>query len=148
MSDGIRKKIIYIFFGLSVLYLFYNTRDNEPDRKANSPLSQESQFVVLDTNIKQTDIIDIEEKSNEEWGRNPFRFDHTAVKMIASAPRENKVWKLSGIVYNNASPIAIINKKPVKIGETINNAKVIKINKENVIINYQGSEIVLNVSKG
>lgn len=52
---------------------------------------------------------------------------------------------LNGIMYDQKSPMAIINNKIVIEGQTIENATVVKILKDKVILSCEGKEIKLEV---
>jgi hypothetical protein len=55
---------------------------------------------------------------------------------------------LTGIVYNDRTPLAIINNRPVKVGDAIDQAKVVDIGTRTVTVEYQGKRVTLTVSKG
>ena len=71
----------------------------------------------------------------------------TSDKAPASAPPKGKKQKftLNGIIYDVKAPTALINGTLVKVGDTIEGAKVKKITKVDVELEYQESVIVLNI---
>ncbi|HKK20365.1 MAG TPA: type II secretion system protein N [candidate division Zixibacteria bacterium] len=147
MSDSLRKKIVFVAFIAVAIWGYTNFR--QPHQ---GPIPQES---VVAGNEQAPDIrvntpsrpVNIEEKSKEPWGIDPFHL------IVIPATKENQpatslYWQLSGIIYTNQSQTAIINEKPVQIGETIDNAKVISIDKDQVVLEADGVRMTLTVSQG
>jgi hypothetical protein len=65
---------------------------------------------------------------------------------MAVAPSVNKSgFRLSGIMFSEAEPMAIINNEIVKPGDTINNAKVELIEETQVTLSSNGQEFTLSV---
>ena len=54
---------------------------------------------------------------------------------------------LNGIMYLNDGPQAIINNSTVSEGEMTGGAKVMRINKNNVVLNFNDLEITLSLKK-
>lgn len=149
MSDSIRKKIVYIIFSAASVWGVINLISDK--KTSDTHASNEPTVVVVpqiekELLVQQTDKINIEEKIRESWGRDPFKSKTVSNK--SAKPTKNKLWQLSGIIYNSSSPVAVINKKPVQVGEKIDNARVVKIDKKEVTIEYNGHKIKLTVSKG
>ncbi|MCK4574027.1 MAG: general secretion pathway protein GspB [candidate division Zixibacteria bacterium] len=44
--------------------------------------------------------------------------------------------------------MAIINNRPVKTGDTINDARVVQIDKKEVVLEHKGKRIRLTIAKG
>ena len=92
-------------------------------------------------------IINIREKESEPWGVDPFKSKTKRAKkkqMVNQPP----VWNLTGIMYNEQSPIAYINKKAVRVGSMINEAQVIDISRSAVTLELKGNRFTLHVGKG
>jgi len=53
-------------------------------------------------------------------------------------------FELGGISYSPTNPIAIVNGAMVTVGENVEGAKVVEINKSNVKLNHNGKEIILH----
>ena len=90
----------------------------------------------------------IDDYNNKDWGRSPFnsRFSSTEAKVNYNL--QSISWNLSGIIFNTTTPLAIINKKPVTVGQIVDNAKVVAIEKDEVILKIDDKQIKLKVSKG
>ena len=72
--------------------------------------------------------------------KNPFRADHFSemVKITGSTD-------LKGITWDSAKPFAIIGNKVVMEGDSIDGKKVIKINKDSVVLEEAGRQIILKL---
>jgi type II secretory pathway component PulC len=92
-------------------------------------------------------LVNVEQQAKEPWGADPFRVKARSGKKNGKA-RKKPRWQLSGILYNNQHPVAIINKRQVRTGETINDAKVLKIDKKAVTLEHNGKQMTLTVTKG
>ena len=69
-------------------------------------------------------------------------------KLTSVRRRENVGgFVLNGIMYLIDGPRAIINDIIVGEGETVNGAKVKKIKKDSVLLNYKDSEVALNINQ-
>lgn len=55
--------------------------------------------------------------------------------------------KLSGVVYDPANPMAIINGRFVGVGDSISGAKILRIERNCVAISFEGSERTINLSR-
>ena len=101
------------------------------------------------TSAPTADRLNIQEKSNAPWGRDPFRA--ATVRAVPRTDRPQQVqsdWKLSGILYNSSSAIAIINGKSARTGDTIDNARVVQIDKNTVTLEKNGKRFTITVAKG
>jgi hypothetical protein len=69
--------------------------------------------------------------------------------IVFQRPEEKKAYQaefiLNGIMYLEGSPRAIINDAMVGIDDTVSGAKVIKIEKRYVVLQYNGAEITLDL---
>lgn len=74
--------------------------------------------------------------------RDPFYQEKKpeVIKKIEEAPTQKKplpVLKIQGMVWGGNFPQAIINNKVVKIGDKIEDASIVEINKEGVVILFE-----------
>jgi len=77
--------------------------------------------------------------------RDPFRgFKTEGTPGIKDAGVKPPTLTIQGIVWGGSVPQAIINNKVVKIGDLIEDARIIDINKEGVIIFFGGRQYNLN----
>ncbi len=147
MSDSLRKKIVFVLFILVAVWGYTNFR-----KPANHPIPAES---ITAGNEQSTSTpvntpsrpINVQEKSKEAWGSDPFHLVAIPATKDAQTTK-NLYWQLSGIIYTNQSQVAIINEKPVRIGDSVDNAKVISIDKDQVVLEAGGVRMTLTVSQG
>ncbi len=78
----------------------------------------------------------------EGWGRDPF-FPGTS-SVAADSGLEGFV--LSGILWNQDNPYAIINNDIVAVGDIVDDAMVLEINEDNVIVEQDDQRYILKVS--
>lgn len=154
MNEKLRKKIVIAVFVGAVVWGGFNFF---PTKKAVvAPAAQPQSSATADPEILANDMrkdvitnssINVAKDSHKKWGRDPF-INTTKPKEQIVNQTQNKLWKLSGIIYNNQTPSAIINRRPVSVGDIIDDATVKEINKKNVKIELNGKEITLFVNKG
>lgn len=146
MNERTRKMLIYLLFVVAVIWGIYSF----PESK-EQPVSEQVPVAVPASTpasaITTTATINVEEKKAETWGKDPFhspRKVRNSIRRTAS-PRQ---WNLSGILYNQELPLAYINGKAVKAGDTIDNAKVIDIDRKKVTLEYRGDRFTVSMKKG
>jgi len=76
-------------------------------------------------------------------------------KIVFQRPDKNKLdgirqlaapeFALNGIMYLEGAPRAIINDVVVEVGDTVSGAKVVRIDRQSAVVEYNGAEIVLNL---
>ncbi|MBU4590249.1 MAG: hypothetical protein KKG01_04930 [Candidatus Omnitrophica bacterium] len=64
-----------------------------------------------------------------DWGRDPFSSGQTT-----SAPSTVSDMVLTGILWDDSSPLAMINDNPIAVGDKISGYTVVEIRKDRVII--------------
>ena len=91
-------------------------------------------------NLSQREAQEARALLEELKKKNPFRADHFSdmVKIIGSTD-------LKGITWDSAKPFAIIGNRVVVEGDSIDGKKVIKINKDSVILEEAGRQIILRL---
>jgi hypothetical protein len=75
-----------------------------------------------------------------------FQQPHDAVQSDEKKPTTPE-FVLNGIMYLEGSPRAIINDSMVEVGDAVNGATVVKIDKKNVLLEYNGAEISLDLKR-
>jgi len=145
MSEQTRKKIIFIALPLAILWAVYSYQPKHKDVVDSSNTMTEEPLDGSPVMHKiPRKMINIEEYEKKPWGKDPFYIP--AKKQIIKAEPIN--WVLSGIIYSSDNPLAIINKKTVRTGDLIDQAKVVKIDRKKVVLDHEGSQITLTVTKG
>ncbi|MEE8405144.1 MAG: hypothetical protein V3S17_07110 [candidate division Zixibacteria bacterium] len=149
MSESTRKKILYAALVGAIIWGVYNfvpksqistTTTSKPVVSRQAPVeATNTTFARIDKTINVADM------KLKGWGSDPFRARN---KKTFNKKAPKKVWKLTGIVFNDFNPLAIINGKSIGVGDIIEGAKVLKIERKKVVIEYAGNSISLWVSKG
>lgn len=159
MTEAKRKKMMYGILVVAVIWGAWNlSQPRRTSRPVETPtVAQES--AVQEATVETQPGIDVAAKRSEPWGRDPF----TGKLARASSPRQsnnavsrtgevatswNKGWSLTGIIDNGTMPFAFINGKMVKVGDLIDQARVVSIEKQKVTLSLNGSQFALKVNKG
>ncbi len=149
MSEGLRKKIIFLTLPVALIWAGFNLSGDKPEHKqelAGSSMEPPS------NNIAQTSpaiSINLEEKAAQPWGTDPFRtYTYGLTSDDRPTPSTALGWTVSGIIYSSHDPIAFVNNHSVRVGDTVNEAKVMAIDKKSVIIEHNGRQITLAVNRG
>lgn len=151
MNEKTRVKIIGAILVCSLVWAGFNFNSGQKSTVPEAPQTKQPIETAQNVARANTNFIDIKKFESESWGRSPFYLSSLATKELPTSmvqPGNVLAWTLSGIIYNNTSPTAIINKQPVKTGELVDKAVVTSIEKDKVTIQYNNKEILLKVSKG
>lgn len=150
MNQAVRTKIIAVVLAIVSIWAVYDQVGENKEKTAAQDTTAKT--VIYPAIAGQSAAqVDIEKDSKVSWGRNPFVYRSYAVESDEPAQVTNSYsvsWNLSGILYNPQLPVAIINKKPVQVGDTVADARIVSIEKNKVIIEYNGEKIELKVSRG
>jgi type II secretory pathway component PulC len=150
MNESTRKGIIYLVFAVTCVWGYFNlfgkpqsTSSPQPVLVPAATLSPTTAAAIMDTTV-------LAQLRNSDWGDDPFKKGSTAMVDAPQTAEHNfsPQWNLSGIVYSPKDPLAIINGKMVRVGDIIEDAKVTKIEKKKVTLDYSGSSMTLTVNKG
>ncbi len=159
MTEAKRKKMMY---GILVVAVIWGAWNLSQPRRASRPVENSAvtqEVAVQEATAEAQPSIDVAAIRSEPWGRDPF----TGKLAKASSPREsngsasrtseagtrsNKGWSLTGIIDNGTMPFAFINGKMVKVGDLIDQARVVSIEKQKVTLSLNGSQFALKVNKG
>ncbi len=155
MTVAKRQRIMY---GILVVALLWGGWNITHPRKRTVPPQETSAPMAEATPTVQPTISKEVAASLEAqpWGRDPFsasaaRYSaETTLQQTAKRSTEPRAvsWSLTGIIDNGATPFAFINGKMVKVGDLIDQARVVKIERQKVILSHNGNEILLRVNKG
>lgn len=81
-------------------------------------------------------------KSDDQPALPGVLFEQPKPYVAADAPPE---FILNGIMYLEGSPRAIVNDSMVEAGDMVGGARVVKIEKRNVLLEYDGAELRLDL---
>lgn len=146
MNQKLRKQILFGCLGAAILWASFNMGENGLDQPGKYDLTTIQSLTpgLVGDSVPINVVIDTNRLMLATWGPNPLRSTKKLRRRIAPLLS----WKLTGIVFNAAGPLAFVNQKIVKVGDMIDQAKVIKIDKHTVILRYSNEFITLTVSKG
>lgn len=149
MNEKIRKAMVWGLLVCATIYGAYNF--SGPDQTTSFQQDQPRTVAALPAQATEQTVeqfIDVEEKAKAAWGTDPFRAKKVRKAQSVKVQRDEPEWFLSGILYNNSQPLAVINKRTVKTGDTVDRARVIQIKRKKVLLEYKGSRFELTVTKG
>lgn len=149
---GIRYKIIIVFFTIVFLKsLFINDlsarqdfdiiRDSESKERPQT--EEDASKIIVRPNIEY----------EAEGLRDPFKVYEEEYKKrkeeVAVGKEPIQIEPLpsltiQGIVWGGSAPLGIINDKVVKVGDTIEGVKIIKIDRDGIKVLYHGREYNLS----
>jgi hypothetical protein len=140
MTEARRKKIVYAALVLAIIYGTYNfTVGRKPLQVTPpatiKPISADSLALLA------RDSLDISDISAAPWGRDPF-----GTRRISAAP--TRLWELKGIVYSETAPLAYINGHRVGINQRVDGARVVRIDRKKVTLEFNGRSFDIYVIEG
>lgn len=143
MNEKMRKRLVYGSLVLAIIYGAYNFSGSGKKLMVEAPATIQPMAgatPVVEEKLRAETVAALE---SETWGRDPFGKPRKAVE---SAPRQT--WTLRGIIYNATRPLAYINGSRVGVGDKVNNATVVAIDKTKVTLEFGGSQFDVFVRKG
>ncbi len=159
MTEAKRKQMMYGILVVAVIWGAWNLSQprRTPRPVETQPVSQE--VTVQEPTVEALPSIDMAAKRSEPWGRDPFtgkaarpssprESNSASARMSENSARSGKGWSLTGIIDNGTMPFAFINGKMVKVGDLIDQARVVSIEKQKVTLSLNGSQFALKVNKG
>ena len=151
MTEKTRKTLVFSLLPLALIWAFFNMggKENDAELPPSPPVITGLDSVVIQ--LPEQSAINFDELDylrTAAWGEDPFRLKPTPNAVVVSSKPTSRGLILSGILYSTDNPVAIINGSPIRIGQEINGAKVIEIEKDKVILERQGKKQSLTVSKG
>lgn len=150
MNEATRKKVLMVIAVVAVIWGISNFTGDSP--KTSSQPDSSDAYIPLSAvtaEPKSTQLeIDIDSVRSMPWHGDPFRAHVRPSNQGAAGHEVEQVWTVSGIVYSATKPMAIINARPVVVGDVVDNARVLEIQRNAVVIEGAGQRIELTVSKG
>lgn len=146
MSEGLRKKLVYATLLLAIIWAVYNYPTTPKKASVSEPPVRSIQPLPEPTGELVAQLIDIEQETSESWGKDPFR-SYRSQKQLERTEKEHH-WVLRGIVYSDEDPLAFINRKSVRVGDLVDQARVVAIGRRSVTLDHNGQQIKLAVNKG
>ena len=149
MSESVRKKLVFATLPLALIWAAFNYR-SAPEPAASAPevpVVEPSPAATIGA-VAPKGLIDIEAVSAARWGADPFRSYRYRGEPGKTRPTTALAWILSGVVHGDNEPMACINKQTVRVGDTVDKATVVAIEKKSVTLEYRGRRLTVAVGKG
>lgn len=155
MNEATRKKLLYVLLALAVLWGGWNiTHPRKRYQPGTEPVTATTSEVSSASAAPAP--VSVEQKRAEAWGRDPFRSQNQAANTRFEPTSDGATathsvstgWSLTGIIYHATNPMAFINGHMVRIGDTIDRARVVTIDKTKVTLSVNGTHFDLFVNKG
>lgn len=155
MNERTRKIIIFSTLPIALVWAYFTlsakktvvTPASGPALTTVAPLSAPAQTVqIADTAL-------ISRIRSQSWGSDPFRgrtvYHSTETKSVpVVAQSDNQLsFVLSGIMYSAQNPVAYLNGRAVTVGQKVNSATVISIERRAVILQIDGRRFTISLSK-
>ena len=128
-----KKLIVLIILGMGAIFsLIYGIVTPSKARRVASQRSPDirKQPVPAVENVDAPAVGGSRRTSFSDWGRDPF-----SSGPAASAPANVFDMVLTGILWDDSSPLAMIDDNPVAAGDKIGDYTVVEIKKDRVILN-------------
>ncbi len=156
MNEAVRKRVVYSVLVAAILFGLYNFTIGKKVASLPTDPGHAPSVAVVDTLGSSRPKIDLEESAAKPWGRDPFVRTGTVSPRNAvpssptayQSPTRSAIWILTGIVYSSTSPLAYINQKAVRVGDIVDQARVVKIDKNKVVLEHNGDRFDIYVTKG
>jgi type II secretory pathway component PulC len=140
MNERIRKGFVYMSLVLAVAWAINNVDSKKPaaPEQPAATAGSTTTSTIPDTTGAAVDWRELETAA---WGNNPF-----STSARATAPTIS--WHLKGILYSAESPLAYINSRRVRVGDTVDNAEVVNIERHRVTLRHNGKVFHLPLDEG
>lgn len=148
MKAQTRQKIIFTILPLAMVWGAYNLFWHDAPKPVAPPDAAIQPTVSVTKSGPTLGKPDLERVKAAQWGADPFRTLIKPAGKPADKPKEELKLILSGIVFNERSPMAVINKKTVRPGDMIDGARILSIDRKSVTLERNGRRLQLKVSKG
>ncbi len=148
MNQAKRKIIIYALLVAAVIYGIANIPGRKDKEQTDSSLDNPAPVAQkIPASVKQA--IDIAYYSSLPWGSDPFcRFYAEVDNRTGQSDTPAPQWTLNGVIINTKTTVAVINKNIVHVGDKVAGARVVDIKKNEVIMEQDGSEFSIQITKG
>ena len=153
MNERHRKMLIFAALPVALVWGYYDLIV-KPKAVATPPSSIDTPSASAPAaSVAQSDSLSsrIAAIKSESWGSDPFRMGTRRIVPSYTAPepkRNDIVWQLNGIIFNENTPFAYINGRSVKVGDIVNTAKVVAIDRKTVTLEVNGGRLTLTLRKG
>ncbi len=155
MNGRTRKIIIFSTLPIALIWAYFTlsakktvvTPASDPALTTVAPLSAPAQPAqIADTAL-------ISRIKSQSWGSDPFRgrtvyhASETKSAPVAVKSDNQLSFVLSGIMFSAQNPVAYLNGRAVTVGQKVNSATVVSIERRAVILELGGRRFTISLSK-
>ena len=144
MNPRYRRLVVILALGVSIVWGVYNSPSGSKEKADSQRPATIKPISAQELEFSREGLINIEKMELTAWGKDPFRRKHRK-KHVSLRPKLPK-WTLSGVLFNSAEPMAVINNRSVKVGNVIDKARVVDIQKKSVVLEYSGRQFTIKVT--
>jgi len=139
MTEKNRKKIVYIVFGLAVVWALFNLPfGKKAERNSRGNADQNEMIASLNSIADSQEKIDL----NQDWGNDPFAITKEAKRQVT---RRTVKLKLTAISESNGNYWALINGEILSVGDRINGWKLVEVTKTKAVLSKNQETIRLKI---
>jgi hypothetical protein len=147
MSASIRKKIVYVFAVAALIWCAFNYEWNsKPTRPVPAASAPAIASIVPPTTAHTSLKINVDSLASLGWGDDPFRVESSGG--MSTGADHDAAWTVSGIIYSDTKPMAVVNGHSVQVGDSVGGAMVVAIKRHQVKLRLHDSEFSIAVTKG
>lgn len=152
MNARTRRIIVFSALPVALAWGYFNlvVQRQPASVSTATPVTQVAPNSVAPLSPADTSAAPIDRLAGEPWGTDPFRMGASRREASVTAPmvkRASLVWELNGIIYSETLPFAYVNHKSVKVGDIVNNATVVAIERKAVTLEFDGRRFKISLNK-
>jgi type II secretory pathway component PulC len=143
-----RQKIVIAALPVAVIWGAYNLLWTKEKTPVEQPVVASQTVVPVESPRLIPGDPDLQQIKEADWGTDPFKSEIKREAKPADNSKKELKLILSGILFNERSPMAVINKRTVRSGDVIGDARVVTIDRKSVLMEQNGKQFRLKVTKG
>ncbi len=144
MSDT-KQRIYMILAAAAIAFWGYNAVKRQSAESDTAPQQVVTTPLAVSTAPVATPEVGL--VRSKPWAKDPF-YNRKKRRQVNQPPTLANFYELKAIIYNETAPSAFLNGRIVRLGDTVNGAKVTKISKRAVTVEDNGREIIITVNRG
>lgn len=148
MTESTRKRIVYVSSTVAVLWAGWTWFGEERPPVTHAPLPAEKVAVATPECLEKA-FIDVNGYAGKAWGSDPFRtWPQAPQRGPVSKAAQEISWIVTGILHSPDNPMAFVNGRSARIGDTVDGAKIVAIDRKKVTLLFKGRRLQVAVKKG
>jgi hypothetical protein len=140
-----KQRLYMILVAAAIAFWGYNAVKRQSGKTDDAP----QPVVTSAPNVQTAPVTtpEIGSVRKKPWAKDPF-YNRRKRRRINQTQSLAKAFELKAIIYNKTAPSAFLNGRIVRLGDTINGARITKISKRAVTVDDNGREIIITVNRG